>query len=201
MKTRLFGKKIENIYDVDHKQKEIKDENGDFKTVYTGKPTITKETKVKEWSELCSYDGEPRYNLNLFDYNFYGYKKCNISEDEMVSIEDEIFRADLNEMHLHTNKIVEERDVDKEDAMSILDGQIKAFNKMMIESNDRLMTYCDLHKLSYEDTDFIELFKLVFPNDEYVIKDGVMKELKRNLIDDAYAIGYCDNTYGIIAKM
>ena len=57
MKTRLFGKKIENIYDVDHKQKEIKDENGDFKTVYTGKPTITKETKVKEWSELCSYDG------------------------------------------------------------------------------------------------------------------------------------------------
>ena len=199
MKTRLFGKKIENIYDVDHKQKEIKDENGDFKTVYTGKPTITKETKVKEWSELCSYDGEPRYNLNLFD--FYGYKKCNISEDEMVSIEDEIFRADLNEMHLHTNKIVEERDVDKEDAMSILDGQIKAFNKMMIESNDRLMTYCDLHKLSYEDTDCIELFKLVFPNDEYVIKDGVMKELKRNLIDDAYAIGYCDNTYGIIAKM
>ena len=119
----------------------------------------------------------------------------------MVSIEDEIFRADLNERHLHTNKIVEERDVDKEDAMSILDGQIKAFNKMMIESNDRLMTYCDLHKLSYEDTDCIELFKLVFPNDEYVIKDGVMKELKRNLIDDAYAIGYCDNTYGIIAKM
>ena len=78
-------------------------------------------------------------------------------------------------MHLHTNKIVEEKDINKEDALSILEAQIKAFNKMMIESNNRLMAYCDLHKLSYEDTDCIELFKLVFPDDEYVIENGVMK--------------------------
>ena len=173
MKTRLFGKKIENIYDVDRKQKEIKDDNGDIKTVYTSKPTITKETKVKEWSEICSYDGEPRYSDT--HYSLFGYKECNISENETVRIDKEIFRADLNEMHLHTNKVVEERDIDKEDALSILDGQVKAFNKMMIESNDRLMAYCDLHKLTYEDTDCIELFELVFPDDEYVIEDGVMK--------------------------
>lgn len=172
MITRVFGKKIEKTYDVDHKWIQIKGDDGDFKTVYTDKPTLTRETKVKEWSELCSFDGEPRYNSNR---SFFMYNSINISADETVMIEEEIFRADLNEMHLHTNKIVEEVDVDKEDALSILEGQIKAFNKMMIESNNRLMAYCDLHKLSYEDTDCIELFKLVFPDDEYVIEDGVMK--------------------------
>lgn len=172
MITRVFGKKIEKTYDVDHKWVQIKGDDGDFKTVYTDKPTLTRETKVKEWYELCAYDGEPRYNSNR---SFFMYNNINISADETVMIEEEIFRADINEMHLHTNKIVEEIDVDKEDALSILEGQIKAFNKMMIESNNRLMAYCDLHKLSYEDTDCIELFNLVFPDDEYVIEDGVMK--------------------------
>lgn len=178
MKTRVFGKKIENVYDVDHKWMQIKGDDGDFKTVYTDKPTITKEVKVKEWSELCEFEGSPRYNKNQnnsFTMLRFYHNSINISEDEEVYIEEEIFRADLNELYLHTNKIIEERDVDKEDALSILDGQIKAFNKMMIESNNRLMAYCDLHKLAYEDTDCIELFKLVFPDDEYVIVDGVMK--------------------------
>ena len=172
MITRVFGKKIENYYDVDHKWIQIKGDDGDFKTIYTDKPTLTRETKVKEWSELCSFDGEPRYNSNR---SFFMYNNINISADETVMIEEEIFRADLNEMHLHTNKIIEEVDIDKEDALCILEGQIKAFNKMMIESNNRLMTYCNLHKLSYEDTDCIELFKLVFPDDEYVIENGIMK--------------------------
>lgn len=172
MKTRIFGKKIGNIYEVDHNWKQIEDNDGEIKTVYTDKPSINKTRKVKEWSELCSYEGEPRYNSYI---GFALYNQINISENETVTIEEEVFRADLNEMHLHTNKVVEEKDINKEDALSILEGQIKAFNKMMIESNNRLMTYCDLHKLSYEDTDCIELFKLVFPDDEYVIEDGVMK--------------------------
>ena len=33
MITRVFGKKIENYYDVDHKWEQIKDNNGDFKTI------------------------------------------------------------------------------------------------------------------------------------------------------------------------
>lgn len=172
MITRVFGKKIENFYEVIHNWKQIEGSDGEIKTVYIDKPTINKARKVKEWSELCSYEGEPRYNSRI---GWDLYNKINISENETVTIEEEIFRADLNEMHLHTNKVVEEKDINKEDALSILDGQIKAFNKMMIESNNRLMAYCDLHKLSYEDTDCIELFKLVFPDDEYVIENGVMK--------------------------
>lgn len=172
MKTKVFGKKIENTYEVDHKWKSIKDENGEEKTVYTDKPTLTRESKVKEWVELCSYKGEPRYNSTRM---LYMYNAINISEDETVMIEEEIFRADLNEMHLHTNKVVDTIEVNKEDAVDICKCQIKAFNKMMIESNNKLMAYCDLHKLVYEDTDAIELFKLVFPDEEYVIEDGVMK--------------------------
>ena len=147
-----------------------------------------KQGKIKEWSELCLYKGEPRYNSRI---GFALYNNINISENETVSIEEEIFRADLNEMHLHTNKVVEEKDVNKEDALSILEVQIKAFNKMMIESNNRLMAYCDLHKLSYEDTDCIELFKLVFPDDGYVIENGVMKGKEKPQVSNNHM--YVDN--------
>ena len=82
--------------------------------------TLTRETKVKEWTELCSYEGEPRYNSN---WVFRIYKTVNISEYETVDIENEIFRADLNEMHLHTNKIVEERDINKEENLHV--GQLQ----------------------------------------------------------------------------
>lgn len=185
MKTKVFGKKIENIYGVDYKWKSIKDENGEDKSVYTDKPTLTRESKVKEWVELCSYEGEPRYNSNR---SYFMYNNVNISEDETVMIEEEIFRADLNEMHLHTNKVVETIEVNKDDMVDTCKCQIKEFNKMMIESNNKLMAYCDLHKLVYEDTDCIELFKLVFPDDEYVIEDGVMK-VKEKVKATTYTLG------------
>lgn len=186
MITRVFGKKIENVYDVIYNTKQVEDNDGKMKTVYTAKPQINKTRKIREWSELCSYEGEPRYNSVCF--LGFGYHEINISENETVKIENEIFRADLNEMHLRTNKIVEEKDVNKEDALSILDGKIKAFNKMMIESNDKLRAYCDLHKLSYEDTDCIELFKLVFPDDDYVIEDGVLKVKKPKVTTPSFYI-------------
>jgi hypothetical protein len=175
LRTVVLGKKIENKYKVISNQKEIKDNDGNLKTVYTDRPSIDKKPEVKEWVELCSYEGEPRYN-----YRYNGFRnsislELNISETEYVSVYEEIFRADLNEVHLHTNKAVEIIDIDKEESLSILDEQIRAFNKMMIESNHKLKSYCDLHKLSYEDTDCIELFNLVFPDNEYVIEDGVMK--------------------------
>lgn len=198
MITRVFGKKIENVYDVIYNTKQVEDNDGKVKTVYTEKPQINKTRKVREWSELCSYEGEPRYNNSGYSI-VLGCNYINISENETVKIEDEIFRADLNEMHLHTDKIIEEKEVNKEDALSILDGKIKAFNKMMIESNDRLRAYCDLHKLSYEDTDCIELFKLVFPDDKYVIEDGMMKakENYKNAISSLCIDGRIMNTTSI----
>ena len=60
MKTVVLGKKIENTYGIDTKQKEIKMPNGEVKMVFTDKPVITKDSKIIDWSELCSFEGEPR---------------------------------------------------------------------------------------------------------------------------------------------
>ena len=195
MKTKIFGKKIERIYSVDSKQAEIQEENGKTKIIYTAKPELVESTIVSSWIELFSYIGEPRYNYNstetwIYPYNnirlFGKLNQINISANETVFIEEEIFRADLNEMHLHTNKIIEEIEVDKEKSLSIYEEQVKAFNNMMIKSNDRLRRYCDLHKLSYEDTNCVELFKLVFPNDSFIIEDGVMKVMGKDYSSKIY---------------
>lgn len=202
MRTVLFGKKIQNIYEVDHKCKEIKDDNEEVKTVYIDKPKVTRRQEIKEWTELCSYKGKPRYNSKGSSSNYCGWAVChtvNISENESVMIENEIFRADLNEMHLYTSKIIEEIDVNKEDSLFVCEEQIKAFNKMMIESNNKLMSYCDLHKLSYKDTDCIELFKLVFPDKEYVIVDGIMKVKDKSKVCNNYGSVYIGDNSCITA--
>ena len=175
MKTVILGQKIENVYGVNHNWKSVDDGNGNLRTVYTARPTLNKISTIKEWVKICSYNGEPRYNStsSLFG-GLLTQSQLNISENETVQIKEQIFRADLNEMHLKTNKIVEEIDVDEQEARATLSEQIRAFNAMMITSNDKLQSYCDVHKLSYEDTDAIELFNIVFPNQCYEIKDGVI---------------------------
>lgn len=177
MRTVILGKKIENVYEVNHNWKTVDDGNGGAKIVYTAKPILTKTPHIKEWSEICSYDGEPRYNSNkgyIFS-SLGGVYQMNISEDEAVSVGKEIFRADLNEMHLETDKVLEEVDINKEGSEEILSEQIRAFNSMMITSNEKLKAYCDVHNLAYEDTDAIELFKIIFPDKKYEIVDGVIK--------------------------
>lgn len=177
MKTKVFGKKIENNYIIEPNQKMIKDENNCDKLVFTAKPTIIKESNLVEWVELHGFDGEPRYNnygMNIVWVGSY-LNHINLSEDEEVGIEKEIFRADLNEVHLYTNKVVEENDWDKEYQEAGYKTLIGEFNTQMIESNDKLKSYCEVHKLNPEETDCIELFNIVFPNQNYVIQDGVMK--------------------------
>lgn len=174
MKTIILGQKIENIYDVNHNWKTINDENGNFKTVYTAKPTLNKTSIIKEWVEICSHNGEPKYNSTSSFKGLFAQPELNISENETVQIKEQIFRADLDEMHVRTNKIVEEIDVDEQEARATLSEQIRAFNAMMITSNDKLQSYCDVHKLSYEDTDAIELFSIVFPDQLYEINEGVI---------------------------
>lgn len=176
MRTVIYGKVIENAYEVDTKQKDIKDENGYVKTVYTDKPVVVKKSKVDHWVELYSYDGAPMYNSKLTAIAYFSLgHTINISEDEEVMIDNEIFRADLCEMQLRTNKVVNTIEINEWEAKNDCDFHVREFNEMMIESNEHLKAYCDLHKLVYEETDCIDLFKLVFPNNEYEIVDGVMK--------------------------
>lgn len=181
MRTVIYGKVIENTYEVNTKQKDIKDENGEIKTVYMDKPVVVKKSKVDHWVELYSYDGTPMYNSKLAAIAYFSLgHTINISEDEEVMIDNEIFRADLLEMQLRTNKVVNTIEINEGEANDDCDFHVREFNKMMIESNEQLKAYCDLHKLVYEETDCIDLFKLVFPNKAYEIVDGVMRAKKRN---------------------
>lgn len=183
MRTVILGKKIENVYEVNHNWKTIDDGNSGVKTVYTGKPTLVMIPHIKEWTEICSYDGEPRYNSgsNYMFGTMFSKNQINISEDETITVNKEIFRADLNEVHLETDKVLEEVDINKEVSEEILSEQIRAFNSMMITSNEKLKAYCDVHNLPYSDTDVIELFKIVFPDEKYEIVDGVMKVKKKGV--------------------
>jgi hypothetical protein len=176
MRTVVLGKKVNNIYEVIPHTKEITDKDGNTKKVFTAKPEIKKTQEVSEWTELCSFDGEPYYNYsdatNWLCNGFY--KELNISDNKAVVVKKEIFRADLNELHLQTNEIVEENNIDKEFTEEEYKLYIAQFNQQMIESNDVLKRYCDLHSMPYKDTDCIELFKLLFPNNEYQIEDGII---------------------------
>jgi hypothetical protein len=186
METVVLGKKIKNLYEVNYNW--VKINNGGY---YTEKPSYEKRSKVSEWVEICRYKGKPYYNHNYAPASIL-LPTINISEKETVTVEEQIFRADLNEAHLYTDKVVEEIDVnDEEDAKRICEEQIRLFNKMMIESNDKLKNYCDLFNLSYEDTDCIELFKVVYPSEyTYVIEKGVMKA-KTYVTKYAYKNGVC----------
>lgn len=177
MKTKVLGQIITNKYSVDNKRKEIKDSNGESKIIYEAKPELRKESEIK-WAEICGFEGEPRYNSKRLVWNSIastsiGFSTTiSISENEEVSIIEEIFRADLNELHLHTNKILKEIDLNKDEMEIALANEMKSFNKEMIESDEKLKSYCMLHKLNPEETDCMELFNLVYSTDGCFILDG-----------------------------
>lgn len=190
--TKVFGKDITWEYEIDWKLKEIKTDEG-YEMVYTGKPTVEKKKKECNWVEICSFSGEP-YLINRYISVWDTYGKSpviNISEDEEVRVEDKKFRADLNEVHLFTDKVVNETYLNSEPTEDYLLGE---FNKQMIESNDKLKDYCNIHTLSPLVTDCIKLFKLVYGHDNYEIVDGKMKERSN------YTVIKADNSYLTAAK-
>ena len=177
MKSVVLGKIIEIKHVLEAHQETITDENGKVKVVYTAKPELRKKESIKEWKEICRFKGKPLYNTTYFNPHFsYGQSMClNVSENEEVIVSKQVFRADLEEMHLFTNKILEEIDVNAVDAADQLRLHIRAFNNQMIESNERMKAYCDLHCLKYEDSDCEKVFELIYPSKTYEIINGKMK--------------------------
>lgn len=176
MTTVIKGKNITNFYSVTANKTTKAVSDNELKTIYTARPKLIKEAKV-EWEEICSFEGDMHYDENN---NFFalGNKTIHISEDEKVHVNKTIFRADLNEKHAFTDKIIDEQDDEKSksDAEAILKEELANFNEVMINSNDAMLAYCKLHKLDPRDTDCIELFKLIYPGETYAIVDGVMKK-------------------------
>lgn len=178
--TKVFGKDITYKYDVDWKQKESESRN-----IFAGKPCIKTEI-TQNHKEICNFSGEPY----LIDK---GWRfKLHISEDEEVTVEYRKFRADLNEIHLFTDKVMNETHLNKEGAEDELNSALECFNKQMIESNEKLKDYCDIHALVPSVTDCVKLFKLVYGHDNYEIVNGKMQERQER--KDYYTIK-ADNSY------
>ena len=173
MKTVVKGKIVENAYSVIPHTKEIKDESGTVKTVYDAKPELKKESKIIGWEELCDFNHEPIFNETYGTHSWLDSKYMNIRNKE-IRIINKIFDADEDEIHLFSDKTVKETDIDKDVSEVNYNFHIRKFNKMMIESNEKMNSYCKLHKLDPQETDAIELFKLIYPDQEYEIKDGKM---------------------------
>lgn len=176
MTIRIKGKKMITIWSVDDHKKF----NDDGTYIFTDRPQLKSESKVDSWIDICSFEGNsiPHNSMN----NLFGGWNChyaiNISENESVKVEREIFRADLNEIHAFTDKVVGESTEDKSSSEKEYDNVMKEFNKTMIEADDKLSAYCKLHKLNPEDTDCIELFKLVYDVSSYTITNGRIKHVE-----------------------
>lgn len=181
MKTKVFGQVAQVDYIVNNNQKEVERNNGEIEVIFVKAPEIEERESIKEYREICSFDGELRYNRGTFenDLGMWGRivlrSSINIAQDKEVFIDKEVFRADLGELHVFTNEVIERIEAGKEDAEAAFDHVLRDFNREMIMSNDKLKAYCDIHKLNYEDTDAKELFRLVYPGESYEIEDGKMK--------------------------
>lgn len=156
-KTVILGKVVEKKYELVTNFKTKTDDEGNETSYYIKKPYISCDYETIDYPEICSYEGVPHYNNENSAY----YKKFYISEDEEVATHEIRFRADINEYHVYTDKVVKEVEVDKEKSEKALAKELKKYNKFIIENDEILKAYCDLHKLKYEDTDPDELKKLI----------------------------------------
>lgn len=198
MKTVVFGKIVEIRHEIDANVKAIKDENGKDVVVYEERPKKKIVETVTGYKEILRYDGEPRYNKGSVLFGSFYYDSFNIGEDEVVNREKEVFRADLNEVHLYVDKVLEVKELYKDEIEEMYNVYIQDFNEQMILSDKCMKSYCDLHKLLYEETDAIELFKLVYPDEEYEIKDGKMTVRKGMLTATPSDIRFLSNYDTII---
>ena len=178
MVVKIKGKLIKNTYSVDKKQHEFVNLSGNTELGYFDKPRLKVEENFMGWYDVCKFEGDFQYNKTVYVSNNLKWSDTNtinISENEEVHIQKEVFRADLGELHLFSDKACElEANRKREEAEKLLKEELKAFNKTMIESNDRMYKYCKLHKLNPEETDCCDLFHILYPNQNYVIINNKM---------------------------
>lgn len=177
MKTIIQGKNIKTTYGVDSKQKTIKNGLGEDVVVYTGKPKLKKNTEIDNWETIKEFNEKIGYNsrhaITMTSQGFTMFDgKINLSEDESINVLESITRVDLGAYVLRTDKVLKEEEVNKVESERELRNQIREFNKMIIESDENLLAYCKLHHLIPASTDVDELFKVVYPNNNYRIDNG-----------------------------
>lgn len=150
MKSIIQGQNVEKVYSVEAKR----DDKGKF----ISKPVIKVDKKIT-YSDICEVDGEIGYNSN---YNFFQQKQINLSEDETIAVLKEIYRADLNAMVVQTDKVLDEYETNLYESETELRELITEYNEQIINDDEKLKAYCEVHKLVPSETDVDELKKIVY---------------------------------------
>lgn len=172
IKVEVYGRHVKHVYKVKTCQNEI-EVDGKKKLVFFSKPYLTTRLNY-EYEKIGEFDG---------DSSFLGISNifCNslLFGDENVLISYKNFRLDTGVLEIGITKNLSETDENKEKAEIELDGYIKAFNEDMICSNEHLKKYCDVHKLNPKETDVLNLWDIVYPEDDYNIMNGEMVKVSR----------------------
>lgn len=118
-----------------------------------------KESKVVKWDNLLNpIDGEIKFNSISFYYDFH---LCiNISENETVAIEEEIHRADINKVMVHTNKVVREKEINKAEAENEFKKVMTEYNHTVIDNDSKMKAYCNVNKIDIDTVDIDDLEKI-----------------------------------------
>ena len=158
MIVKVMGKITNTHWSVEDNYIEKRDDDDKVKRNFYGRPKIKKEVVTIGREEICQYEGLPQipYNSSTF------------IAGEPVKVEDIEFHADLGEFRQFVDKVVINRDYDKEIAEAKLKDLLKEYNSYVINGDERLLSYCKLHKLNIEDTDADELKKVVLGENNQV---------------------------------
>ena len=181
----IQGRHVEHVYSVKYERDE---KTG--KLVEKPKLDVTDRFKYETLKREDNLEdfivyGEIGSNTSHKVWLIYGYPSINISEDETVDVVEKIYRADLNAYMIHTDKVMSEKDVDKEESDALFEKLMREYNEMKISEDDELSTYCRVHKLVPAETDYDELRSIVKKNidwlDEVQVKVAAFDLCNSNL--------------------
>lgn len=149
MQTIIQGKEIETTYSV----KVVRNENG----ILTKKPELVKESKVVKWDNMFNpIDGEIEYNTS----RFFGGNRINISESENVKVEEQIYRADINKLMVHTDKVIREKEISKTESEKEFKKVMAEYNHLIVDNNSKMKAYCNVNKIDVDTVDIDDLKKI-----------------------------------------
>ena len=160
MVTKVMGRATETYWRVEPHTHIVGAGNDATRYVFDAKPEIVKDIIELDPVEICQYEGGPC--VSSYELLFTN-PKINIGDEE-VNVKKDIFYSDLNEWKQFVDKVVSNVDYYKEEVELDYADLIAQYNEQMINEDERLKAYCDLHHLNPGDTDVDELRKIVYGN-------------------------------------
>lgn len=162
MITRVMGRATETYWRVEPHTHIVGAGNDATRYVFDAKPEIVKDIIELDPVEICQYEGIPCASSSVYIIG-YPYKRINIGDEE-VDVQKEAFYADLSEWKQFVDKVVSNVDYYKEEVELDYADLIAQYNEQMINEDEKLKAYCNLHHLDPVRTDVDELKKIVYGN-------------------------------------